>query len=78
MIRSGAWSCQDADQRLGCHRAVLFSRQCSQTSAGVWQRAQPPQRPEAHDSGALAREAGDMCRNHYFSLPFLFCGLICT
>ena len=45
MIKSGACSCQDADQRLGCHRAVRFSRQCSQTSAGVWHRAQPPQRP---------------------------------
>ena len=29
---TGACSCQDADQRLGCHRAVLFCRQCSQTS----------------------------------------------
>ena len=26
MVKSGARSCQDADQRLGCHRAVLFSR----------------------------------------------------
>ena len=34
MMKSGA--CQDADQRLVCHRAVLFSRQCSQTSAGMW------------------------------------------
>ena len=37
VIKSGERCCQDADQRLGCHRAVLFSRQCSQTSAGVWQ-----------------------------------------
>ena len=58
----------------GCQRVVLFSRQCSQTSAGIWYRAQPPQRPEADDGGALAGEAGDMCRNPCFSLPVLFCG----
>ena len=63
MIKSGARSCRDADQRLGCHRAVLFSRKCSQTSAGVWHRARPQQRPEANDGGALVSEAGDMCPN---------------
>ena len=61
MIKSGACSCSITDQRLGCHRAVLFSRQCSQTSAGVWHRAQPPQRPEVHDGRALASEAGVIC-----------------
>ena len=30
MIKTGARSCHITDQRLGCHRAVLFSRQCSQ------------------------------------------------
>ena len=74
MIKSGARSCRDAVQRLGCHRAVQFSRQSSQTSAGVWYRARPQQRPEADDGGTLASKAGDMCRNPCFSLPFLFCG----
>ena len=60
MKKSGACSCCITDQRLGCHRAVLFSRQCPQTSAGIWCRAQPPQRPGAHEGGALTREAGDM------------------
>ena len=50
------------DQRLDCHRVVLFSRQCSKTSAGVEHRAQPPQRPEAHDGGAVASEAGDVSK----------------
>ena len=62
MIKTGARSCRITDQRLGRHRAVLFSRLCSQTGAGVWYRAQPPQRPEAHDGGALASEAGVMWR----------------
>ena len=43
MIESGACSCRITDQRLGCRRAVLFSRLCSQTSAGVWHRARPQQ-----------------------------------
>ena len=73
-IKSGACSCQDADQRLGCHRAVLFSHQCSQTSAGVWHRARQQRHPEADDGGALAREVGDMWDNPCLSLPFLFCG----
>ena len=34
-------------------------------------RAQPPQRPEADDGGALAGEAGDMCRNLCFSLQLV-------
>ena len=33
MIKSGACSCRIIDQRLGCHRAVLFSRQCSHRAA---------------------------------------------
>ena len=36
MMESGACSSRITDQRLGCYRAVLFSHQCSQTSAGVW------------------------------------------
>ena len=59
------------DQRLGCHRAVLCSRQFSQTSAGVWHPAHPQQRPGVHE-GALASEAGDMCRNPCFPLPVFF------
>ena len=53
VTNSGACSCRITDQRLGCHRAVLFSRQCSQASAGVWHRAQPPQRSEEAAFGAL-------------------------
>ena len=47
--------------------SMLRSRQSSQTSAGVWHRAQPPQRPEAHDGGALASEAGYMWESCGFS-----------
>ena len=53
---------------------VLISRQFSQTSAGLWHRAQPQQRPEADEGGALASEAGEMYRNPCFLLPFSFCG----
>ena len=63
MIKSGACSCQDAGQRLGCHRAVLFCRKCSQTSAGVWHRARPLLRSRVHGGGALASEASDMWDN---------------
>ena len=47
-----------------CSRAVLHSRQCSQTSARVWHRAQPPWCPEADESGALASEASEMWVKH--------------
>ena len=33
--------CRITDQRLGCHHAILFSRQCSQKSAGVYSVALP-------------------------------------
>ena len=33
-------------------------------------------RPAAHEGGALASEAGDLCRNLCLSLPVLFCGLL--
>ena len=39
---------------------MLCSRQCSQTSAGIWHGPRPQQRPEAHEGGALASETGDM------------------
>ena len=51
----------------GCHRAVLFSRQCSQTSAGVWHRARSQQCPEAGEGGPLAREASDVWESCGFS-----------
>ena len=35
MIKTGARSCHITDQRLGCHRAVLFSSPVFATSAGV-------------------------------------------
>ena len=37
---------------------MLHSRKCPQTSAGVWHRARPQERPEVHEGGALASEAG--------------------
>ena len=58
------------DQGLDCSRAVLHSCQCSQTSAGVWHRAQPPQRPGLRVGGALASEAGDVWVRTAF---FFFC-----
>ena len=55
---------------------MLHGRWCPQTSAGVWHRARSQQRPEDHDGGALASEAGDMWENvqvffflHVFSIP---------
>ena len=60
-VKTGARSCRITDQRLDCRRAVLHSRQCLQTSAGVLNRAHPPQRPGLRVGGALASEAGDMC-----------------
>ena len=45
MIDSGAWSCQDAYCGHDCRHTMLYSRQCSQTSAGIWHRARPQQRP---------------------------------
>ena len=58
MIKSGARLCRITDQRLGCLRAVLFSRQCSHTSASVWHRARPQQRSEeaAFGGAVLARQ----------------------
>ena len=47
VIRSGEGSCRITDQRLGCSLA-----HCSQTSAGIWHRAQPPQRPRVCDGRA--------------------------
>ena len=59
-VKTRARSCRITDQRLDCSGAVLHNRQCLQTYAGVWNRAQPPQRPELRVGGALASEAGDM------------------
>ena len=73
MIKSVARPCRITDQSLDCHRVVLFSRQCSQTSAGGWHRAQPQHNPRVHEGGALASEAGDMCRNPCFPSSVLFC-----
>ena len=42
---------------------MLHGRHCSKTSAGIWHPAQPLQRPEAHEGGALASEASDMWDN---------------
>ena len=67
MIESRACSCRVTGQRLGCSHAVLFSPQCSQTSACVWHRAR--------HGGALASGASDMWDNPCNSLPLLFCGL---
>ena len=75
MIKSGACSCQDDDQRLGCHRAVLFSRQCSQTTAVVWHRRRSQQRSGVHEGGALASEAGGVWVNMQGPLLHLFMGL---
>ena len=46
------------NQRMTCSHTVLHSRQCSQTSSGIWHRARPQHRPGAHECGALASEAG--------------------
>ena len=54
---------------------MLFSRQCSQTSAGVWHRARPQQRPGVHEGGPLAGEAGDTCRNPFFLCHSYFVAL---
>ena len=51
--KSRARSFRITEQRLGCHRAVLSSGQCSQTSAGVWHRAWPRQRSEEAAFGVL-------------------------
>ena len=59
-----------------CRHTMLFGRHCSKTSAGIWHRAQPSQRPEAHEGGALASEAVDMWDNPCFSLPILFRGAL--
>ena len=59
-VKTRARSCRITDQRLDCSRAVLHNRQCLQTSADVWNRAQPPQSPGLRVGGALASEAGDM------------------
>ena len=50
---------------------MLHGRWCPQTSAGVWHRARPQQRPEAHDGGALATKqviCGKMCRVLFYML----------
>ena len=52
MIKSSAECCQDANCRHHCSLAA-HSRQCSQTSAGIWHRARPV-------GGALASEASDV------------------
>ena len=55
------------------YKERVHSRQCLQTSAGVWNRAQPPQRPGLRVGGALASEAGDMwVRTAFFVLPSHF------
>ena len=73
MTKSGTCSCRITDQRLGCHRAVRFSRQCSQTSAGAWHRARPQQRSEERlHSGCCS------CKTHFSRVPRHFSLCSCT
>ena len=73
IVKTRARSCRITDQRLDCSQAVLHSRQCLQTSAGVWHRAQSPQRPGLRVGGVLASEAGDMwVRTAFFVLSSHF------
>ena len=50
--KTGARSCRITDQRLDCSRAVLHSRQCLQTSAGVWNRRAADGRKHCKNEGA--------------------------
>ena len=56
---------------LYCSRAVLYSRQCSPTSAGIRHQARQQQRPEVHEGRALASEASDTWETcHYYFVAF--------
>ena len=39
---------------------MLYGHHCSKTSASIWHGPRRKQRPEAHEVGALASEAGDV------------------
>ena len=75
MILSGACSCQDACCWHHCRHTMLHSRPCSQISAGIWHRARPQQRPEAHEGEALARSVGELwlffLHSYFVALPLV-------